>query len=58
VIRFKVTKGGDGLWYWHAKAGNGRIRADGGEGYTRKRDATKELKGLLAKIAAGKWEIV
>jgi uncharacterized protein YegP (UPF0339 family) len=29
----------DGLWYWHIKSANGRIIADGGEGYENKTDA-------------------
>jgi uncharacterized protein YegP (UPF0339 family) len=45
-----VTAGGDtvevypdggGLWRWRRKAGNGRIVADGGEGYTRKDGALR-----------------
>ena len=34
-VRLVVFQGRDGQWYWHAKARNGEIIADG-EAYTRK----------------------
>lgn len=37
--KVEVFKGKDGDWYWHLKADNGQIIADGGEGYKNKLDA-------------------
>lgn len=40
-MKVNYFKGKDGLWYWRAVAGNGRIIADGGEGYSRKYNAQR-----------------
>ncbi len=45
---YKSTQ--DGLWYWHARAENGRIVADSGEGYHNKGDMLQELKNLREQI--------
>jgi uncharacterized protein YegP (UPF0339 family) len=37
-----IYRGPDGLWYWHIKAGNGEIIAEG-EGYEHKADARDVL---------------
>lgn len=39
--QLETTQGKDGLWYWHFKSKNGKIRADGGEGYSSKSNATR-----------------
>jgi uncharacterized protein YegP (UPF0339 family) len=38
----RIYRGGDGLWYWHIKAGNGEVIAQG-EGYERVGDARDVL---------------
>ena len=40
--RFQVYQARDG-WRWRLKAANGRIIADSGEAYTRKRDADRAV---------------
>ena len=35
-MTFEIYAGNDGWWYWRLKAGNGRIVADGAEGYSSK----------------------
>lgn len=37
--RLEVVQGGDGQFYWHRQAANGRLISSGGEGFTRKPDA-------------------
>lgn len=41
----KITyfQGADGQWYWHLVAKNGRIIADGAEGYTSKRNVLRAV---------------
>ena len=48
--------GSDGQWYWHFEAANGRITADGAEGYASKsnvRRAIANVKGLLRSLQTG-----
>lgn len=33
-----------GLWYWRLRAANGLITADGGYGYTRRRDCVRAVR--------------
>lgn len=41
--QFEVYKGKNGRWYWRLMSRNGRIIADGGQGYIRKEGAIKGL---------------
>ena len=45
--RFEVYRGKDKLWYWRFRAKNGRITADGGEGYKRPSGAQKAVDRLV-----------
>lgn len=36
-MKFEIYQGADGQWYWRLVARNGRIVADGCEGYKQKR---------------------
>lgn len=49
-FRFEYFKafrfGVDPLWYWRMKSGNGRIIADGGEGY----DSESNVKRAITRI--------
>lgn len=48
---FQHNAGPEGLWYWRLRAPNGRIVADGAEGYTRRADvrrAAVRSQGLMA----------
>jgi uncharacterized protein YegP (UPF0339 family) len=41
----------DGLWYWHLKSANGKVVADGAEGYASRgnaRRAARRAKALMA----------
>jgi uncharacterized protein YegP (UPF0339 family) len=40
-MKLNVYKGGDGDWYWRLVSRNGRVLADGAEGYTRKASAER-----------------
>lgn len=39
-----------GEWRWRVRAGNGRILADSGEGYRRRRDCVAGLRLLFAAL--------
>lgn len=39
-------------WYWHVQGKNGRIRADGGEAYTRRGDAVRAFRRLAVDVHA------
>ena len=41
--KFDTHQGADGQWFWHLKAPNGKVIADGAEGYTRKADAERAI---------------
>ncbi len=47
--RFRIYKSRDG-WRWHLRAANGRIIADSGEAYTRKRDAEIAVDRVKAAV--------
>lgn len=49
-------KGKDGQWYWRLRGRNGRIRADGGEGYKTLLGARRGLRGLIATMNRGYLE--
>lgn len=38
---FEVYRGRDGMWYWRLWAGNGRVIADGSEGYAKSSNARR-----------------
>lgn len=50
-MKFVIYKDRSGEWRWRLVARNGRIVADSGEGYTRRRSAVRAansvLRGLL-----------
>jgi hypothetical protein len=48
-MRFEVKQGTDGLWYWHLKAANNEIVAQG-EGYSRKADAYRAVGRLKTEV--------
>lgn len=50
VPKFVVFEGKDGLYYWHLKAGNGKIIAQS-EGYTDRRNANESAM-LVRRVAS------
>lgn len=44
----------DAQWYWQMKSKNGRIIADGAEGYSKKSGAIKAVK----KIMCNEYELI
>lgn len=40
----------DGQWYWRARAANGRIVTDSGEGYHNKEDLLQEFSNIREQI--------
>jgi len=40
-----------GRWYWRLRARNGKIKADGSEDYTRRRDALRAAKRAQVLMA-------
>lgn len=56
--RFKIRKSKkDGKFYWHAIR-NGRVVADGGEGYARRAGLRKSLKAFLGSIMDAKFDLI
>ena len=49
-LRFEYGKNRDGQWYWHIKAGNNEIIAEG-EGYKRKAGVLKVADILIDGMA-------
>lgn len=49
---------GGGSWRWRARAKNGRIVADGGEGYSSKSAAVKAVERLILQIATDQVRIL
>ena len=52
-MKIHIYEAKDG-WRWRAKARNGRIISDGGEGYTRKAGAVRAVKRDLYLFATAK----
>lgn len=54
-MRYALYRGRDGDWRWRLVARNGRVVADSGEGYRRRRDC---LRGIRLVQASGTARIV
>lgn len=50
---FEVYCGSSGLFYWRLKAVNGRVVADGSQGYSRRADAHRALECVFLLIFDG-----
>lgn len=46
-MKIEVYRDSAGEWRWRLKAGNGRIMADGGEGYVDRRGAIRAVTSVL-----------
>lgn len=58
VYRETSNLGQDGDWRWRARARNGRIVADGGEGYSSRSACTTAVERLVRHIGAGEVRIL
>lgn len=56
--QFHIYQDNRGAWRWQLRASNGRVVADGGEGYTSKRNAENGVKALLRIAANGNYKTV
>lgn len=52
-MKLAVYQDRRGLWRWRLTARNGRIVADGGEGYRRRADLDRALKRVIAGLIDG-----
>lgn len=50
ALRWDVYEDQAGEWRWRAVAGNGKIVADGAEGYASKRNAERALAGFQTAV--------
>lgn len=50
MMRFQYFQGRDEQWYWHLRARNGRIVADGAEGYSTKSNVKRAIKTLRSNV--------
>lgn len=60
-MRFEVFKGKKWKWYWRLVAQNGRVIADGGQGYSTRQNARRavtNLQGNLDAIRLADLEVV
>lgn len=51
-MKFEIYEGRNKKWYWRLKADNGKIIADGGQGYSTSQNARRavlKLKTMLVK---------
>ena len=49
-MKFEVYEGKDGKWYWRAKAKNGRVVANGAQGYRRASSAFDAVSKFASAI--------
>jgi uncharacterized protein YegP (UPF0339 family) len=54
---FKIKQGKNGDYYWHIKAKNGEIVADGSEGYKTTQGLKNGFKSLLENIGIDEAEV-
>lgn len=47
--RFRIYRAKDG-WRWRLQASNGRVIADSGEAYTRRRDCRRAVRTVTAAV--------
>jgi uncharacterized protein YegP (UPF0339 family) len=52
-MKLAVYQDRRGLWRWRLTARNGRIVADGGEGYKRRADLDRALERVIAGLING-----
>lgn len=50
-MRFQVYQDGSGQWRWRLLAANGKVIADSGEAYTRKRDCERAVLLVVEGVA-------
>jgi uncharacterized protein YegP (UPF0339 family) len=55
--RVEVYRGKDKKWYWRMRAGNGKIVADGSQGYASKAGGEKAAKKLMEDIQLASADI-
>jgi uncharacterized protein YegP (UPF0339 family) len=51
-MRFEVFKSKNKKWYWRLVAQNGRIIADGGQGYATRQNARRAVSNLQSNLDA------
>lgn len=54
--RVEIYQDGSGEWRWRLVAHNGRVVADGAEGYASKGNATRGWDRVAMAIYDGHWE--
>ena len=53
-LKVTVYRDNGGDYRWRVQSSNGKIMADSGEGYGRKRDCLAALRSMAKRIVAGK----
>lgn len=54
-MKFEIYRDKAGEWRWRMVCRNGRVVADSGEGYTRRRDARRAAEMV---IGGARWAVV
>jgi uncharacterized protein YegP (UPF0339 family) len=57
TYRFSIFRGENLQWYWNLKHRNGKIVADGSEGYKRKSACIRSLTRIIAGIETAGFQI-
>jgi uncharacterized protein YegP (UPF0339 family) len=57
-MKFEVYQGKDKKWYWRAIANNGKIIADGGQGYASKGNVLNAIRSFVRQIKSNEIPIV
>lgn len=57
VYTIKAKLGADHKWYWHMVAANGRIVADGSEGYSTKNGCERAIVRIVGASLVGQKPI-
>ena len=55
INSWAVMDGNKPPWYWRIRAANGRIIADGGEGYVSKRNAIRAFESVKEAVMQIEW---
>lgn len=55
MITFIVHRGRDGNYYWRGVSANGKVVADGGEGYSTRQNARRAVRRFVQAVQRGNY---
>lgn len=57
-MKIELYPGPDGLWRWRLRAANGKITADGSEGYANESSVRRAVRRLFNVLCNGPLKVV